>query len=119
MLHKNIKSIRNVHLYMCMFSGDPGFLLLCKTTSQTMATSSDSDVAGVIEFFLGLASSTKCSNPPAAESRPLTKPMKEVILEGDAKEINSARGSTENPYGMKNKILQKWQTNFSWLTGTC
>ena len=26
-----------------------------------------------------------------------------------------ARRSTENPYGVKNKILQKWQTNFSWL----
>ena len=41
--------------------------------------------------------------------------MKEVILEGVTKEINSARGSTKNPYGVKNKILQKWQTNFSWL----
>jgi len=80
-----------------------------------MATSSDSDVAGVIESLLGLASSTKCSNPPAAESCPLTKPIKEVILEGITKEINLAHGSTENPYGMKNKILQKWQTNFSWL----
>ena len=80
-----------------------------------MATTSDSDVAGAIESLLGLASSTECSNPPVAESCPLTKPMKEVILEGIAKEIDSARGSTENPYGMKNNILQKWQTNFSWL----
>jgi len=80
-----------------------------------MATTSDSDVAGAIESLLGLASSTKCSNPPAVESCPLTKPMKEEILEGIAKEIDLAHRSTENPYGMKNKILQKWQTNFSWL----
>ena len=72
-----------------------------------MATSSDSDVAGVIESLLGPASSTKCSNLPAAESCPLTKPMKEAILEGITKEINSAHGSTKNPYGVKNKILQK------------
>jgi len=80
-----------------------------------MATSSDSDVAGVIESLLGLASSTECSDPPAAESCPLAKPMKELILEGITKEINLTHGSTENPHGMKNKILQKWQTNFSWL----
>jgi len=80
-----------------------------------MATLSDSDVAGVIESLLGLASSTKCSTPPAAESCPFNKPMKEVILEGITKEIDLACGLTENPYGMKNKILQKWQTNFSWL----
>jgi len=108
-----------MYIYTHVHFQEALFLLLCKMTSRTMATSSDSNVAGVIESLLGLASSTKCSNPPAAESFPLTKPMKEVILEGIAKEIDSARGSTENPYGMKKKILQKWQTNFSWLTGTC
>jgi len=90
-------------------------------TSQTMSTSFVSDVAGVIESLLGLASSTstECSNPPAAESCSLPKPRKEVILEGIAKEIDLACGSTKNPYGVKNKILQKWQTNLSWLTGRC
>ena len=92
---------------MFRFSGSPHFLLLCKMTSQTMATSSDSDVAGVIESLLGLVSSTKCSNPPVAESCPLTKPMKEAILEGITKEIDSACRLTKNPYGVKNKILQK------------
>ena len=69
-----------------MFSGSP----------RMMVTSSDSDVAGMIESLLGLASSTECSNPPAAKSCPLAKPMKEVILEEIAKEINSAHGSTKS-----------------------
>ena len=57
-------------------------------------------------------------NPPAAESCPLTKPMKEVILDGIAKEIDLACGSTKNPYGIKNKILQNGKLILVGLTGT-
>ena len=79
-------------------------------TSQTMATSFDSDVAGAIESLLGLASSTKCSNLPAAESCPLAKPMN--------KEINSAHGLTKNSYGMKTRSYKNGKLILVDLTGT-